>query len=356
MSALLLIILAVAVIGYWLYCMRAAERSIRRWADEHGYRLLEMQVQLLRLGPYTFFPNRSRFIYRVEVEKPDGVRAVCWARANAWHGLDPSRLEIRADESVLTGRRDDVAEVGINESVPEIDPGSPVIKVIVAFVVLLIIAMPVVYLWRGHDQKDGRDSAAAASATGQTPAPSQEESQCRGTIDEITPTSIGPVSFGMTVDQLLELEIDGEKPKISSMSQMVDLVIGDKYRVVFDSDERVARIALLMSQEKTACVRVGERVVALEVGNGIRSRVEEALGTCGELERGAGGSKMRCEGGWLLVVLGRSSLKLVIEKDSFEMAEIAPICDVPVERRDLCQRVICPNDTDKSVDPCVLEN
>ena len=183
------------------------------------------------------------------------------------------------------------------------------------------------------------------------PPLSQEKHRatCTSPTIAVTKSSIGPISLGMAVDQLVALNLDG-KPAVFSARfpiehRPVDLIVNDTYRLLFDEQKRVAIIQWQLEYDRTYCVAINDRNVELTPKRGSARNIGDAIGTCGEFRKGAGASTQVCEAGSLTVVSGMGGVRLDIDGAplSFLRNKLPPICDVPEDRKPPGDYSMCQN-------------
>jgi hypothetical protein len=57
-----------------------APAALSKWAEEQGFRIERMSVQVLPFGPYVWFAGPFRLVYRVTVSDQDFHKLSGWVR------------------------------------------------------------------------------------------------------------------------------------------------------------------------------------------------------------------------------------------------------------------------------------
>jgi len=95
---LFLPVLALIVGAIWWHFSRSAS-LLERWAEEHGYRILDREYRTLRRGPFFWTTSKGQTVYRVTVEDKAGYARTGWVRCGGWWlGLLSDHVEARWDE------------------------------------------------------------------------------------------------------------------------------------------------------------------------------------------------------------------------------------------------------------------
>ncbi len=92
-----LLFLGLALCGIFWEAHRSGE-MISRWADAHGYEVIEKKAPIINLGPFRWENPRGRTFYHVTVRDSEGQTRAGWVSCGAeWLGLFSDKVEVRWD-------------------------------------------------------------------------------------------------------------------------------------------------------------------------------------------------------------------------------------------------------------------
>ncbi|MBN1657432.1 MAG: hypothetical protein JXA93_03470 [Anaerolineae bacterium] len=95
----LAILIVVGLVALVIYVhISRSQKLLRRWADENGYELLNVEHRMFRKGPFVW-SSRGQTVYRVEVRDKGGIVRKGWVRCGSWWaGVFSDKVEARWDE------------------------------------------------------------------------------------------------------------------------------------------------------------------------------------------------------------------------------------------------------------------
>jgi hypothetical protein len=97
------ILLGVAAVGLVLFGIvwqfGRSDVILQRWAERHGYRLIDQQYCWFSKGPFFWTTSKGQTVYYVTVEDGPGNRRRGWVRCGGWFlGLFSDHADVRWDD------------------------------------------------------------------------------------------------------------------------------------------------------------------------------------------------------------------------------------------------------------------
>ena len=115
LSLLIFPVLIAVAIGSYLWRKSRAEKMLFGWAAQNALRLIAYERRSFLRGPFFWTSGRSRVVYRVTVQLPDGCILNCWVRCGGWFlGMLSDNVDVRWD-----------AQPPTTGGFPVIMPGNP---------------------------------------------------------------------------------------------------------------------------------------------------------------------------------------------------------------------------------------
>jgi hypothetical protein len=103
MEALAFIFIAIVLV--FVFVLTTSHRNVRsselidRWAEAHGYRVVDTESRMIARGPYFFTTSKSQTVYYVTFADADGRERRAYVRCGSWlGGLWSDKVDVKWEE------------------------------------------------------------------------------------------------------------------------------------------------------------------------------------------------------------------------------------------------------------------
>ncbi len=92
--------MAVAAVVYLIKRFSGPPFLVRRWANDHGFRILHSEIRYFCKGPFTWkLSHRGQEVYHVRVRDQDGRERSAWLRCTSVSFVTDDKTEVVWEEA-----------------------------------------------------------------------------------------------------------------------------------------------------------------------------------------------------------------------------------------------------------------